>query len=485
MTTQTHAPLKDSMGPAQLRELSAVLQSICARFDTGRFLSTALDGLETLTLMKRVRRASDAVAAGAHDLPGGYEGVLALLMEAAPRLGNGFMSLVAPDYVGQHGRQAFERSMDALKFFTPFGTSEFAVREFLRDDLPRALEIMTAWSRHPNDAVRRLASEGTRPRLPWSFRLGALEASPALAAPILDNLRADPSLYVRRSVANHLNDITKANPAWVLARAAQWGIEDPHTRWIIRHALRTLVKQGSAQALAMLGAESTADIEVDAFQVTPARLVLGDTLTLACTLRSTASAPRRLIVLYRIGYVRRNGARHVQGVQAERADPGTGPGHHAQPQPADPRLHDPHALRRQARGAVVREWQHRRPGLVRSGAVTPARWAQGRENRSAPFAIVKANEIIIFITAQLSSKRNSPELIPSTQPPDQCHDDFPNCPDHRRFVGLRAHDRQSAGQGRPHRLRVDARDHGPQCIPRRASRAMGRRQRRGPAHRRT
>ncbi len=308
MTTQTHAPLKDSMGPARLRELSAVLQSICARFDTGRFLSTALAGLETLTLMERVRRAGDAVAAGAHDLPGGYEGVLALLMEAAPRLGNGFMSLVAPDYVGQHGRQAFERSMDALKFFTPFGTSEFAVREFLRDDLPRALEIMTAWSRHPNDAVRRLASEGTRPRLPWSFRLGALEVSPALAAPILDNLRADPSLYVRRSVANHLNDITKANPAWVLARAAQWGIEDPHTRWIIRHALRTLVKQGSAQALAMLGAESTADIEVDAFQVTPARLVLGDTLTLACTLRSTASAPRRLIVLYRIGYVRQNGA---------------------------------------------------------------------------------------------------------------------------------------------------------------------------------
>lgn len=296
------------MGAPQLRKLSATLQSISPDFDSGRFLSEALDGLEHLTLMQRVRRASDAIAAAAHAIPGGYDGVLALLMQAAPKLGNGFMSLVAPDYVSQHGRHAFEQSMDALKFFTPFGTSEFGVREFLRDDPQCALKIMNTWCEDGSDAVRRLASEGTRPRLPWSFRLSAIEASPELAAPILNRLRADPSLYVRRSVANHLNDITKANPAWVLERAAQWGVADPHTKWIIRHALRSLIKQGNASALAILGAEAATDITAEAFSVSPARISLGDTLTLTCALRSAAATPQRLIVLYRIGYMRQNGS---------------------------------------------------------------------------------------------------------------------------------------------------------------------------------
>ncbi|WP_243843983.1 DNA alkylation repair protein [Paraburkholderia caballeronis] len=308
MTTPVAVPLKQSMGERQFRSLSSVLKSIEPAFDAEAFLSTALDDLESLTLMERVRRASVAIDAGAHALPGGYDAVLIMLTEAAPRLGNGFVSLVAPDYVGQYGRHAFDRSMDALKYFTTFGSSEFGVREFLRDDVHRALAIMEVWSRDPDDAVRRLASEGSRPRLPWSFRLRGIEADPSLAARILDNLRADPSPYVRRSVANHLNDVTKTDPAWVLARAKQWGIDDASTRWIVRHALRTLVKQGNAQALAMLGAGDAPSLCVGPFDVTPATIVLGDTITLACELHSTAEIAQRLVVDYRIGYVKQNGA---------------------------------------------------------------------------------------------------------------------------------------------------------------------------------
>ncbi|PYE25456.1 3-methyladenine DNA glycosylase AlkC [Paraburkholderia silvatlantica] len=241
-------------------------------------------------------------------LPGGYDAVLALLTEAAPRLGGGFVSLVAPDYVGQYGRHAFDRSMDALKYLTLFGSSEFAVREFLCDDTRRALVIMERWSQDTDDAVRRLASEGSRPRLPWSFRLREIGADPSLAAPILDNLRADPSLYVRRSVANHLNDVTKIHSAWVLERAARWGVDDPHTRWIVRHALRTLVKQGNVHALEILGAESAPRIAVGSFSVTPEKIILGDTITLACELGSTARTAQRLVVDYRIVYVKQRGA---------------------------------------------------------------------------------------------------------------------------------------------------------------------------------
>ncbi|WP_244133833.1 DNA alkylation repair protein [Burkholderia gladioli] len=300
--------LKDSMGERQFRSLLSTLKLIERSFDTRRFLAVALDGLDELSLMARVRRASLAIEAGAQALPGGYDTVLTLLAEAAPHLGGGFLSLVAPDYVGQFGRHDFDRSMAALAFFTRFGSSEFAVREFLRDDPRRALATLRDWSRHEDQAVRRLASEGSRPRLPWSFRLREIEADPALAAPILDNLRADPSDYVRRSVANHLNDVTKLHPDWVLERAAAWGVDDAGTRWIVRHALRTLVKRGDARALALLGASGAARIEAVPFAVTPARIELGETVTLAAELVSTAQDVQRLVVDYRIGYVKKNGS---------------------------------------------------------------------------------------------------------------------------------------------------------------------------------
>ncbi|MFP6558877.1 DNA alkylation repair protein [Paraburkholderia sp. B3] len=307
MTTQAAVPLKQSIGELQFRALSTLLKSIEPAFDAHAFLATALDDLDSLSLMARIRRASHAIHAGAHALPDGYDAVLALLTQAAPRLDRGFVALVAPDFVGQHGRHAFDRSMDALKYFTRFGSSEFAVREFLRDDLPRALATMEIWSRDADDAVRRLASEGSRPRLPWSFRLRELDTDPALTRRILDNLRADPSPYVRRSVANHLNDVTKVHPAWVLEQATRWGIEDPPTRWIVSHALRTLVKRGDARALAMLGAQSTPGIAVGPFSVTPETVVLGGAITLSCELRSTADAAQRLVVDYRIAYVKRSG----------------------------------------------------------------------------------------------------------------------------------------------------------------------------------
>ncbi|WP_328592068.1 DNA alkylation repair protein [Burkholderia sp. USMB20] len=306
-TTQVPVLLKDSLSEQRFRTLSDVLHAIEPAFDREAFLATALDGLGDLTLMERVRRASVAIDAAARSLPGGYDAVLALLQEAAPRLGRGFVSLVAPDYVGQYGRHAFDRSMDALKCFTLFGTSEFAVREFLRIDTARALATMEAWSHDADDAVRRLASEGSRPRLPWSFRLREIEADPALAARILDTLRADPSAYVRRSVANHLNDVAKSHPAWVLDCAERWGDDHPHTRWIVRHALRTLVKQGDACALAILGAESAPRIAVGPFGVMPAQVALGESIALDCELHSTADVAQRLVVDYRIAYVKQNG----------------------------------------------------------------------------------------------------------------------------------------------------------------------------------
>ena len=231
-----------------------------------------------------------------------------MLRLLAPRMQSKFATLALPDFVALYGLDDFDFSMEALKFFTTFGSSEFAVRCFLRADLHRALATMQVWAFDEDAHVRRLASEESRPRLPWSFRLDALLRDPSLTAPILHRLMADPSLYVRKSVANHLNDITKDQPDWLLAQVQSWPLDNPHTAWIARHALRTLIKKGDPSALAVIGATAEPKVRVTDFVVAPHRLRLGERLILSVTLTSEVQLPQRLVVDYIVHYVKKSGA---------------------------------------------------------------------------------------------------------------------------------------------------------------------------------
>ncbi|SOE66327.1 3-methyladenine DNA glycosylase AlkC [Burkholderia sp. D7] len=304
MSDTENTALKEIFNERRFRDMALDVKAVYPSFDTRRFLKISLAGLDELTLMQRLRRMTQALHA---TLPPDYPQALDILRALAPRMGNGFATLVLPDYVGQYGQDDFDISMDALKFFTAFGTSEFAVREFLRKDLKRALVIMTAWSRDDSDAVRRLASEGSRPRLPWSFRLDAILADPSLAAPILENLRSDTSLYVRKSVANHLNDVTKSHPDWVLDRLATWPIENVHTAWIAKRALRSLIKAGNGRALAVIGAGGVPDVKLSKFAVTPRQVALGERVTLSFDLASKCPESQRLVIDYRMHYVKKSG----------------------------------------------------------------------------------------------------------------------------------------------------------------------------------
>ncbi len=225
----------------------------------------------------------------------------------APRFGEGFTALVLPDFVGCYGLDHFDLSLDALQFFTRFGSSEFAIREYLRRDLKRTLKVMKRWSRDENEHVRRLASEGSRPRLPWSFRLEALVTDPSPAASILENLRADPSLYVRKSVANHLNDISKDHPDWMLAKLKSWDLAHPHTQWIAKRAARTLIKAGHQPALHLFNFGGKPAVKLTDFKVTPARLKLGQALEFSFSLTSTTRKAQSLAVDYVIHYVKASG----------------------------------------------------------------------------------------------------------------------------------------------------------------------------------
>jgi 3-methyladenine DNA glycosylase AlkC len=303
---KTPAPaLKEMFDAARFRSIAREVKKIDPAFDSKKFLKLSLAGLEELSLMKRLRRMTESLHA---TLPADYHQALDRLRALAPKIDKAFVTLVLPDYVGCYGLDHFEASMAALKFFTPFGSSEFAIREFLRRDLKRTLGVMRQWSKDKDEHVRRLASEGSRPRLPWSFQLTALTNDPTPVLPILENLKTDASLYVRKSVANHLNDITKTHPDDVLALLRTWPLENRHTAWIARHALRTLIKSGHPEALDLIGATGRAAVTIPQLTLHPPRLALGGTFQLSLQIQSTASAPQRLVLDYAVHYVKKTGS---------------------------------------------------------------------------------------------------------------------------------------------------------------------------------
>ncbi|WP_085698231.1 DNA alkylation repair protein [Pseudomonas sp. B26(2017)] len=304
-TTETAAPaLKEIFNAERLQHIATEMSAVYPAFKAKAFLKHANDGLADLSVMQRMARVSESLH---HVLPLDYADSLAVLRELAPRLNSGFVSMCLPHYVASYGAHAFDTSMEALKYFTTFGSSEFAIRHFLRSDLERSLELMHDWARDENHHVRRLASEGSRPRLPWSFRLEPVQADPLLAAGILDRLKADESLYVRKSVANHLNDVTKEHPDWVLDTVEGWSLDNRHTAWIAKHALRSLIKQGELRALAVIGAGAKAEVELLDVKVEPAVVRLGETITLSFTVRSLVPVEQRLVIDYAIDYVKANG----------------------------------------------------------------------------------------------------------------------------------------------------------------------------------
>lgn len=304
-SADTAAPaLKEIFNRSRLRHIAEQTQAVYPAFNSKRFLSLASAGLDELSIMQRLARVSQSLHA---TLPDYFPTALGILEQLAPRLNSAFVSMCLPHYVASYGREYFELSMQALKYFTAFGSSEFAIRPFLLHDFERTMAQMTTWALDDNEHVRRLASEGCRPRLPWSFRLPRMQAEPQLAWPILEALKADSSLYVRKSVANHLNDISKDHPTLLLDRLEGWSLDDARTKWIVRHALRSLIKRGDRRALALLGAGEPAQVEVQALQVAPGEVRLGQSMTLSFTLKSTSDKPQRLVVDYAIDYVKASG----------------------------------------------------------------------------------------------------------------------------------------------------------------------------------
>jgi 3-methyladenine DNA glycosylase AlkC len=295
-------PLKHRYSKAYVEGVAKAIAAIAPAFDATGFTRAVLgNGWNELELKQRMRRIAATLQTF---VPGSYRNQLAVLREAAPSFG-GFEAMFFPDFVAEYGLDEFAESVAALEHFTQYSSSEFAVRPFLVRHGDRMLAEFRRWAVHPNEHVRRLASEGSRPRLPWAMALPEYKRDPRPLLPILEALRDDPSEYVRRSVANHLNDIAKDHPDLVLEIAARWLGTSSTTDRLVRHASRTLLKRGDQRALKLFGHHDEGDVRVTGLALSARKLPIGSDLTF--TFRLCAAAQASVRVEYAVDFMKADG----------------------------------------------------------------------------------------------------------------------------------------------------------------------------------
>ncbi len=211
------------------------------------------------------------------------------------------------ELVGQHHLDPFEEALDLLKEMTKRSSSEFAIRYFLMADSDRALSVIRSWVSDPNQHVRRLISEGTRPRLPWGMQLTSFVQDPTPILPLLTELRDDSEEYVRRSVANNLNDIAKDHPDLVAELAQQW-MKDANLnrKRLVKHACRTLIKAGHPGALSAIGIQPP-EVKLVSLDVSTPTVTMGGKLEFTVELQSTAESAQDLLIDYLLHFKKANG----------------------------------------------------------------------------------------------------------------------------------------------------------------------------------
>ncbi|WP_104381881.1 DNA alkylation repair protein [Sphingobacterium sp. HMA12] len=218
----------------------------------------------------------------------------------------GLEYIIFPDYIETYGIDHFELAVESFELVTTFITCEFAVRPFIIKYRERMIAVMEQWAESPRAAVRRLASEGMRPRLPWAMAIPFLKQNPAPILPILNLLKSDVSESVRRSVANNLNDISKDHPVILLEIARHWRGTSSETDAIIKHASRTLLKQGHPEILHYYGLDGTDFKTTDLCIETPV-VKIGEKVSFSFQIENTQPYPKALRLEYGLYYKKSNG----------------------------------------------------------------------------------------------------------------------------------------------------------------------------------
>ncbi|MCL2372089.1 MAG: DNA alkylation repair protein [Defluviitaleaceae bacterium] len=304
-------PLKNVYNRETLQNLAQDIQAVYSPFPIEPFLDAILDETwPTLELKARGRKITLALG---KFLPQSYPQAIAIIDKIVANYGgwlDGGFSMFFPDFVEVYGQAEadWDTSMAAMALYTHYASAEFAVRPFIINHEARMMAQMLAWSKSDDEDLRRLASEGCRPALPWTQALPRFKADPSPVLLILEGLKADPSLYVRRSVANNLNDISKTHPALVVEIAQKWYGQNDLTNLVVKHACRSLLKKGNREALSLFGFGGGNHIETSGFAVTPTKISIGQPIEFSFTITTKKATKARLE--YGIDYVKSNGKRN-------------------------------------------------------------------------------------------------------------------------------------------------------------------------------
>lgn len=314
--------LKDALFSREaLGTFVAAVKDAYPPFNCKLFLDKVFDETwDQRELKDRMRHITESLH---KTLPDDYEDALAILWRAIPA-GRGFLPVACSDYVACYGLEHWDLSLAALAHFTRYGSSEFAIRPFISRDPKRAMAALVGWAANENEHVRRLASEGCRPRLPWGLALGAFKRDPSPILPILELLKSDESEYVRTSVANNLNDISKDHPDVTLEVATRWYGQDSRTNRIVRHALRTLLKAGNPAALALVGVASNERVAISEFTLDKGAAPVGSSVGYSFVVAVSGEEPCLVRLELRVDYARPKGrsSRKVFAIRTVSIEPG-------------------------------------------------------------------------------------------------------------------------------------------------------------------
>ncbi len=302
------ANLKDSFNKALIEGVAQDLSRAHPTFDVPQFLHDCSTGLDSLELLARGWHVAEALH---RHLPQDFRQATKVLIRSLPKEAtltgmDTFRYLPHVFFVSKYGLEHFEESMLAQHALTQHFTAEFSVRAFIEKYPEESHARLRQWASDPSHHVRRLVSEGSRPRLPWAPRLRAFQKDPAKVLELLELLKDDPELYVRRSVANNLNDIAKDHPEVAVRVCREWMKgATPERKWIVRHALRSLVKAGHPGALAVMGVGAKPKVVVKHARFVPKAPKLGGKLQFSFDIVSQKK--QTLQVDYRVHFVKANG----------------------------------------------------------------------------------------------------------------------------------------------------------------------------------
>lgn len=251
-------------------------------------------------------------------LPDSYNEAVKILVKAMERDQlKGFELWPFSEYISQFGLEHFDESMKAMYVLTQKFTSEFAVRPFILKNHSKVLNYFKKWATDKNVHIRRWVSEGSRPILPWGGKIPLFIMDPTHTILLLDKLKFDEELYVRKSVANHLNDISKNHPHVVIDVLKMWQKSCPEKHqakldWIKRQALRTMIKKGDKKALEMMGVTGEAKVKISEIKLNKKKFKMGDKLEFSFDLTSTSKSKQKLVVDYAIDFVKAGGKKSAK-----------------------------------------------------------------------------------------------------------------------------------------------------------------------------